>query len=522
MNFGTILILSFLAGFAYFSRRFMGAPQFERPIVMGPVVGLVMGDVQTGLVVGGTLELIFMGAQAIGGSPPPNVNIGSVLGTAFAIFAGEGLEEALVIAVPAAILGSFFELLAKGISSAFVSWAESFADEANTGGVALAMHLGNLAHFLSNAIPTFLALWLGAEAVQNIMTSIPDWAETGFSVVGGALPALGFALLLSTIASRRFFPFFFVGFLFAVYTGFGVLGVAVLGALVALIVAGYRLATEEMEPAGEAEKEQDLLVSQKEIRGLFWRSFALQSAFSFDRMQSIGFTWSLMPILERLYESKEELSKALRRHLTFFNTHPWIVGPVLALTSTMEAQRARGDEVEVEAIQGIKTGMMGPLAGIGDSLFFGIWRPLMSGISASMALQGNPIAPFVFLIGVNVVHFYARWQTLVATFRRGTQFLMDLESDRMKMLMEGATITGLMAIGALVGTWLGITTPLTYTVQDATVSVQSSLDSIMPKLLPLLTTLGVYWAIRKGYRTWVLLVSMAVFFFVFGALGIFG
>jgi mannose/fructose/N-acetylgalactosamine-specific phosphotransferase system component IID len=194
----------------------------------------------------------------------------------------------------------------------------------------------------------------------------------------------------------------------------------------------------------------------------------------------------------------------------------------MALTTTMEAKRARGDEVEVEAIQGIKTGMMGPLAGIGDSLFFGIWRPLMSGIAASMALQGNPIAPLVFLVGVNVVHFYARWQTLVSTFRRGTQFLMDLESDRLKMLMEGATITGLMAIGALVGTWLGITTPLSYTIQDATVSVQSMLDNILPKMLPLLATLGVYWLIRKGYQTWVILVGMAVFFFAFGALGIFG
>jgi mannose/fructose/sorbose-specific phosphotransferase system IID component len=312
-----------------------------------------------------------------------------------------------------------------------------------------------------------------------------------------------------------------VGVLFAVYTGCGVLGVAVLAALIALILAGYRLVTEGTSESAEAEA-QEQLVSDKEIKGIFWRSFGLQSAFSFDRMQSIGFTWSLIPVLKRLYTTKEELSQALRRHLTFFNTHPWIVGPAIAMTATMEAQRARGDEIQVEAIQGVKSGLMGPLAGIGDSLFFGIWRPLMSGIAASMALDGNPLAPIVFLVGVNVVHVYARWQTLASTFKQGAQFLMDLESDRLKMLMEGATITGLMAVGALVGTWLGIKTPLTYTVQDATVSVQAMLDNILPKLLPLLTTLGVYWAIRKGYRTWVILVFLAVFFFVFGALGIFG
>jgi PTS system mannose-specific IID component len=535
MSQGTILLLSFIAGFAYFSRRFLGDPQLERPIILGPLVGLIMGDLQTGLVVGGTLELIFMGAQAIGGSVPPNTNIGSVLGTAFAISAGQGLESALVIAVPAALLGSLAELFAKGISSAFVSAAEYYADQANARGVATVMHLGNLAHFLSNAIPVYLALTFGSGAVESIIEGFPGWAETGFRVAGGALPALGFGLLLVSLGARRLLPFFFIGFLIAVYTQFGVLGVAALGALTAIIIVVYRqteevgvevgapgAAAEQAEAEARRPSQEWGIVSQSEARQLFWRSFGLQSAFSFDRMQSIGFTWTLMPILERLYKAKDEFSQALRRHLVFFNTHPWVVGPVLAMVSTMEARRAEGEDVDVEAIQGVKAGLMGPLAGIGDSTFFGMWRPLVGGIAASLALEGNPLAPLLFFFGINIVMVYVRWESLMYTFRQGARFVERMESERMAQLMEAATITGLMALGALVGTWLSIKTPLTYTVQDASVSVQTVLDNILPKMLPLATTLGVYWAVRKGYRTTTILITMAVVFFALGAVGILG
>lgn len=542
MSIFTILLLSFIAGFAYFSRRFLGDMQLERPIILGPLVGLIMGDLQTGLVVGGTLELIFMGAQAIGGSVPPNTTIGSILGTAFAISTGQDLESALLIAVPAALLGSLAELFAKGISSAFVSAAENYAEEANTAGISIVMHLGNLAHFMATAIPTFLALYLGTGAVETILEAFPQWAENGFRVAGGALPALGFGLLLVSLGAGRLLAFFFIGFLLAVYTAFGVLGVAAVGAAVAFVISAYRrgepdvdVEPPEMAVVGDEEQLHEEpepermpsptgahLITEAEARTMFWRSFGIQSAFSFDRMQAIGFTWTLMPILERLYDTKEGLSEALERHLVFFNTHPWIPGPILAIVATMEARRAQGEEIDTEAIQGMKAGLMGPLAGIGDSLFFGIWRPLLGGIAASLALQGNPIAPVFFFLGIVIVMVYVRWQSLMYTYRRGTTFIEQLHSDRMEMLMEGATITGLMALGALVGTWLNITTPLAYTVEETSIAVQDVLDTILPRLLPLVTTLAVYWAVRKGISTVNILIALAVIFFALGAVGILG
>ncbi|MDF2628097.1 MAG: system mannose-specific component [Symbiobacteriaceae bacterium] len=503
MSTVTALLLACLAGFAYFSRRFLGDWYLERPIVLGPLVGLIMGDFNTGLIIGGTLELIFMGAADIGGAVPPNYNIGTVVGTALAIASGQGLETALVIAVPAALLGSFFELLAKTFSSVFVNAADRYADRGDDKGIARMMHLGNLFHFLADAVPTFVALSLGTEAVKTMANSIPAWLSRGVGLAGNMLPALGFALLLNSLAPGAMLPFFFIGFLLAAYTNFGVLGIAVLAFLVALVMQSQRKSADEVDEAAIASGAgvSDTM-DKADLRTLFYRSFALQSAFSFDRMQALGWTWSLVPVLKKAYKNNpEEYKAALKRHLTFFNTHMWVHGPILAMTADMEIRRGRGEEVDEQAIQGLKGSLMGPLAGIGDSMFHGTLRPIVGGICASLALQGNPIAPVLFFVVVNVVHVYVSYYTLHAGYRFGERAIAMLASGGLRRVMEGASMVGLMAVGALTGSWLNVKTPMVYTVEKAAVKVQTMLDGIMPKILPLVLVMLVFWLVRKQKKT---------------------
>src|SRR3954453_14339928 len=596
MSVGQSVLLAFIAGFAYFSRRFMGDLFLERAIVLGPLTGLILGDYKTGLVVGASLELIFIGAADVGGSVPPNLPIGSILGTVFAIKAGLKPEQALVIAVPAALLGAFGELTAKAVSSFLVPRAERYADAANTRGIAMTMHLGNLVHALCIAIPAYLGLRLGTAAVKNLADSIQGPVQDGLTVAGAVLPALGFALLMNTLVTPALMPFFFIGFLLAACTNFGVLGVALLGFMIAAVIVmrqgGVRLVRAD-ETAGGS------LVSKGDQRRLFWRSFAVQSAFSFDRMQAIGFTWGLMPLLKKLYPNPRDLSAALRRHLTFFNTHPWIPGPIYALVSDLEARHAAGlagagvgtasavpgparptdmptggpamepidspveaaddeeprfqhgstatatatttatapstaragvataaaagePDVTVQTNQGIKGSLMGPLAGVGDSSFHGTLRPIFSGIGASLGLQANLLAPLVFLLPVNAVHLVVRWVTQRAGFRIGSRLFERIDQSALKRLMEGASITGLMGVGALVGTWLTITVPVTYTQGKSTVKIEEMLDNIMPKLIPLLITLGVFWLVRRRVNAVALLIGLAIGGFALGALGVLG
>lgn len=552
MTVGQSLLLAFIAGFSYFSRRYMGDLFLERAIVLGPVTGLILGDLQTGLIVGASLELIFIGAADIGGSVPPNLPIGSILGTAFAITAGLEPGQALVIAVPAALIGSFGELLAKGVSTIFVSGAERYAAVGNTRGISGMLHLGNLVHFLCIAIPAYLGLELGTDAVERLASSIEGPIADGLGVAGAVLPALGFALLLNTLVTPALVPFFFVGFLLAAYTDFGVLGVALLGFMIAALWIS-RQGGIHLVRAAPDDVSGDRLVPARDQRRIFWRSFAVQSAFSFDRMQAIGFTWGLMPLLKRIYPDPRDLSQALTRHLTFFNTHPWIPGPIYALVADLEARHAAaidraeegdgqeptprpagadGDPVATETggdsdvteqtIQGVKGSLMGPLAGVGDSAFHGTLRPIFSGIGASLGMQANYLAPFVFLLPVNAVHIVVRWLTLRAGFRLGSRLFERIDQSALRRLMEGASITGLMGIGALVGTWLALNVPLTYTEGEATIEVQGMLDNILPKLVPLLVTLLVFWLIRRRANALLVMIGLAASGFALGALVVLG
>lgn len=238
MSIFTIFIISLITGLAYLQRRALGDCQLERPIVLGPLIGIILGDFTTGLTVGASLELVFMGAQAIGGSVPSNVAIGSALGTTIAITSGTGLEGAMVVALPVAVVASTFEMFAKTFCAFSVHFADRYAEQGNYKGINMMVHLGNLLHFAAYFIPTFLALYFGAEYVTSLMDSIPDNIMAGIQAVGNLLPALGFGLLLSNLSTKQFIPYFFIGFAIAAYIpSFGVMGIAFIGIAYACIYA---------------------------------------------------------------------------------------------------------------------------------------------------------------------------------------------------------------------------------------------------------------------------------------------
>ena len=517
-----ILLISFVAGFAYFSRRFMGDLYLERPVIIGPIVGLIMGDFEKGLVIGGTLELVFMGAVDIGGSVPMNYTIGTALGTAFAINSGESIEFALVVAVPAAILGSLFETFAKTISTIFVTYAEKSVEEGRFKSITVSTHLGNIVHGLSDAIPTFLALKLGSDAVNTMIEAFPEWLKNGVGVAGSMLPALGFSLLLSSLATRKLMPFFFLGFVLVSYLDINLFGASFIAILIALIIQVIIKDDEtEYEDSMQFEKVSSSL-SDSDFKRLYWRSFGIQSAFSFDRMQALGFTWGLKPFLEKIYAGNDEgLKEAYLRHLSFINTHPWDSGPIYVLTAELEAKKAAGENIDGQTIQGLKSSLMGPLAGIGDSLFHGTLRPIVGGLCAGLAIEKNVFAPLIFFFATNIVHVLVQWFLMKRTREIGENTLRLLSTQKFNKFMEGASMTGLFSVGALVASWLNINTGLKFTVGEATVELQAMLDNIMPGILALLFTLLILWLIRKNISTTKIMILIIILGIVTGALGTF-
>lgn len=249
MNLGLAILLGVIAGLAYMSRRIGGDTQFERPIILAPIVGLILGDLSTGVVVGGTLELIFIGAAPIGGAVPPNTVMAAVLGTSFAILSGGGIETALLIAIPAAVVATAFELLAKGSCSFLVHRADRGAEDADTRAINTTFWIGNVIHFSAYAVPAFLALALGQSVVQALTDALSGRVNDGLSAAAALLPAVGFGILLTVLYVPKLFPLFLVGFALAAYTDFTVIGVALMA--IATILVLQRATTPREDASAE-------------------------------------------------------------------------------------------------------------------------------------------------------------------------------------------------------------------------------------------------------------------------------
>lgn len=209
-------------------------------------------------------------------------------------------------------------------------------------------------------------------------------------------------------------------------------------------------------------------IEKKQLKSVFWRSFALQGAFNYERMQNVGYMYAMLPVIKKLYRNKEDQAAAITRHLEIFNTTPAVVPTIMGISAAMEEENANNPAFDVQSINAVKASLMGPLAGIGDSIFWGTVRI----IGLKLGYQ----------VGVNSLD------------RIQKEGLMD-------KIMAVATIVGLCVVGGMVATMLNITTPLKWNISGAEIVVQDILDQILPKMLPLAFTFGIYKLLKKASIT---------------------
>ena len=186
------------------------------------------------------------------------------------------------------------------------------------------------------------------------------------------------------------------------------------------------------------------------------RSQFLQGSWNYERMQNGGWAYSLIPALKKLYPQREEASAALERHLEFFNTHPYIAALILGVTLALEEERANGVSIDDAAIQGVKVGMMGPLAGIGDPVFWFTVRPILGAIAASLATGGSILAPLFFFLVWNAIRVGFLWYTQEFGYAKGSEITNDLSGGILQTLTKGASILGMFVMGILVPRWTSI------------------------------------------------------------------
>ncbi|MFP3036652.1 MAG: PTS mannose transporter subunit IID [Arsenophonus sp. ER-BJ3-MAG3] len=262
-----------------------------------------------------------------------------------------------------------------------------------------------------------------------------------------------------------------------------------------------------------------------DIRSVFLRSNLFQGSWNFERMQALGFCFSMIPVIRRLYpKNSEERKQAIKRHLEFFNTHPYISSPILGVTIAMEEKKANGENINDSVINGIKIGLMGPLAGVGDPIFWGTVRPVLAALGAGIAMSSSLLGPILFFILFNLVRLLTRYYGITYGYRKGLNIITGGLGGPsfLQKITEGASILGLFVIGALVNKWTNVNIPLViseiknpYTGETTITTVQTILNQLMPGLVPLLLTLLCMWLLRRKINPLWIIIG----FFILGIIG---
>ena len=201
---------------------------------------------------------------------------------------------------------------------------------------------------------------------------------------------------------------------------------------------------------------EKIQLSKSDRQKVWWRSQFLQGSWNYERMQNLGWAYSLIPAIKKLYTKKEDQAAALERHLEFFNTHPYVAAPIMGVTLALEEERANGVEIDDAAIQGVKIGMMGPLAGIGDPVFWFTVRPILGALGASLAASGNIVGPLLFFFGWNAIRMAFLWYTQEFGYKAGSEITKDMSGGILKDITKGASILGMFSLAVLVQRWVSI------------------------------------------------------------------
>ncbi|WEV40044.1 PTS sugar transporter subunit IIC [Lactobacillus sp. ESL0684] len=258
--FWKAFVVALIGVFAMFDSRLLGRENFEQPLVVSTLVGLALGDVSKGLLVGATLQLVTMGVVQVGAAVPPDWVLGSVVASAFAILSHTRAQVALTVALPVAVLGQLVAIVVRMLFSSFNGLVNRAIDQGKFR-KARNYHIvyGPIIYGLLYFIPVFFAIYLGTDIVTSLVHMIPAWLTDGLTLASKILPAYGFALLMSTMITKKNAVYLFIGFFIAAYGNLSVIGVAIFAVLLAIVLNKFMGNDNSANPeAATAEKADDL------------------------------------------------------------------------------------------------------------------------------------------------------------------------------------------------------------------------------------------------------------------------
>lgn len=267
---------------------------------------------------------------------------------------------------------------------------------------------------------------------------------------------------------------------------------------------------------------ENSVLTSKEFRQVFTRSMTLDSGWNYERQQHINYCYMMIPVLKKLYgDDKEKMSAALKRHLEFMACTPHLVTFLGGITAAMEEKEANNDDLEKKSITSVKTSLMGPIAGIGDSLIWGTLLTIAVGIGTSLGASGNILAPILFFLTINIPGFLVRYYGLKSGYKYGVKFFSQVnESGIIDKITKAVSILGLLVVGSMIPAQVFVETPINIIIEGMETPLQGFFNDIMPSFLPLVTFGLMYWLLGKKVKPTTILIVLVIFGLVTSYFGI--
>lgn len=263
---------------------------------------------------------------------------------------------------------------------------------------------------------------------------------------------------------------------------------------------------------------------KKMLRSVFWRSWTMNaSRTGATQYHAVGVIYTLLPVINRFYKTKEEQAEAITRHTTWFNATMHINNFIMGLVASMEKRNSEDPTFDASSITAVKASLMGPISGIGDSFFWGILRVIAAGIGISIANTGSFLGAIVFLLLYNIPAFFIHYYALYSGYSVGANFIQRMyESGGMKILTKCSSMLGLMMMGSMTASNVKFKTILEVSVKgsDQVMKIQDYLNQQFIGIVPLTVTFLAFWMLKKKVNVNVVMLSIMVLGILLGLLGI--
>lgn len=265
------------------------------------------------------------------------------------------------------------------------------------------------------------------------------------------------------------------------------------------------------------------VLSKKDLNKTWWTWICWgQICYNWERLMGLGFCHTMTTAIKKLYgDDQEEMKAALTRHMEYYNTENTWGSMIPGIVCSLEEDRANGGDVQPETISNLKTALMGPLAGIGDTITQSLVKVILLGIGIDMAMKGNAFGPILFVLAFSAYAILVSHFVFFQGYKLGkTSVTKLLTGGTVKTVTEALGAVGMIVLGALIAKNIGISTPLVFSLGQTTVKLQEVLDAIVPKLLPMILFIATYHLLKKGKKPTTVMIYLMVAAVVLSLCGI--